>query len=428
MRIEDFKREVNDDWTSVSARIVWEENNREPGRIVFEAGGELADHFQCNPNAFLVACAAPAMRYGEKRIAVDGDVCPALHEGLLTALRILRQWYDTSRCVPSIEPSRGFRARQPCNPQRAAQFFSGGVDALATFRRNRLNYPPDHPASVTDCLYVFGMHPYDYSNGHPVPDRVAACHRAIGRLRPLVENAGAGLHVLRTNLTTFFDDMAFYMLEFHSAVLASIGHTLTGRFNSLSIAASDDPGLIKPWGSHPLIDTNYSASDLQIHHDGFHLTRLEKMRVLADWPNCVPLINACWDEKIPEDHLNCGKCAKCLRTMIELFVCDRLQDSTAFPADHVNAGLLRESKIRTASEAHYFRDCLEPLTERNEPELVAAIEDRLDEYERWRAWQREEDWKGRLKQWDRRLFGGKLRNRFRAMRGRRPRSAPIVRA
>lgn len=167
MRVEDLRLENDGEWTSVSARMTWEDNDRPVERIVFQIGKSLVEDVECNPNAFLVATAVPAAYYGERRLAIDGKICPVLYDGVLTVLAQFKEWFDKKRILPEIEASEGFEARQPCVPRRAAQFFSGGIDALATLRRNRLMYPANHPASVRDCLHVFGMHPIDYRNNAP---------------------------------------------------------------------------------------------------------------------------------------------------------------------------------------------------------------------------------------------------------------------
>ena len=54
---------------------------------------EASDDLIANPDAFVVACMAPAMRHGERRIKIDGDVCPYLKSGLETAMSLIHYWY-----------------------------------------------------------------------------------------------------------------------------------------------------------------------------------------------------------------------------------------------------------------------------------------------------------------------------------------------
>ncbi|MGE3316747.1 MAG: hypothetical protein AB7O26_16640, partial [Planctomycetaceae bacterium] len=130
MIVDDLRREIEGERVVISARVNWENNDRKPSRIRFEAERHLAGDFECNPNAFLAATAAPAMFYGEQRVLIEGKICPVLRDNLLTALTQLREWYDKKRTLPELESTEGFEARKSRNPRRAVQFFSGGIDAL----------------------------------------------------------------------------------------------------------------------------------------------------------------------------------------------------------------------------------------------------------------------------------------------------------
>jgi hypothetical protein len=123
------------------------------------------------------------MIFGERRLSVEGSLCPVLHDGVLTVLTQLREWFDKSRVIPAIEATHGFEARRCREPGRAGQFFSGGVDTLAMLRRNRLMYPADHPRSIRDGLYVFGWHPFDFEGGQLSCERFAAWEQNFERLQ-----------------------------------------------------------------------------------------------------------------------------------------------------------------------------------------------------------------------------------------------------
>jgi len=86
-----------------------------------------------NPHAFLLACVMPAMDSGERRLQVEGAICSELRNGVLAALRVIKDWHPQSKGVV-IEPTLGFHATQRRTPPRAASFMSGGIDALATLR------------------------------------------------------------------------------------------------------------------------------------------------------------------------------------------------------------------------------------------------------------------------------------------------------
>ena len=157
MRIGDYAQANDGDTARVEATVVWEDCDRPRRDVFFETAGEFADGLSCNPNAFLLATFIAAMRHGEKRVRVEGTICPQLRNGLHTAALQLRTWYGRDGLGPcAIEPTEGI-APAPLRPPRVGSFMSGGVDAMTTLRRNRLDFPLDHPGSIRDGILVHGL-------------------------------------------------------------------------------------------------------------------------------------------------------------------------------------------------------------------------------------------------------------------------------
>ncbi len=408
MRIDELRIERDNEWTTVSARLIWEDNDRPNATIRFQIGESLAEDVACNANAFLVATAVPAMYYGERRLAIDGEVCPVLHDGIQSVLTQLREWYDRSRVIPVIEPSKGFQTSSPRLPGRTAQFFSGGVDALTTLRRNRLMYPGDHPRSIRDGLFVFGFHSSDFAEDQPVPERVASWERALERMGTVAGDAGIELHPLRTNAWNLFDDGQLVLFEYHSAMLCSLGHLLSRRWSDLVIASSDYVGDIGPWGSHPLIDPQYSNSGLRIHHDGVRLNRLQKVGVLSEWPEALSTLNVCIRNEPSKAAINCGTCPKCLRTMTGLLIHGGLRNASTFAADDVDPALIRGVYLQKPTEVAFWEEFLEPLKNMGRHDLVAAIHHLMADYHARQRRQAGRGLKPKIKKFDDTLLGGAM--------------------
>ncbi len=408
MRVDDLRQERNGQWTEVSARFSWEDHDRPDQRIWFRLADSLADDIECNPNAFLLAAAIPAAKYGERRLLIEGKIDPVLHDGVLTALTQLREWYDAARMTPRIEPTQGFETRLPLTPGRTGQFFSGGVDALTTLRRNRMMYPVDHPGSIRDGLYVFGFHGFDFQNGEPCPKRLEAWNRAYGQMRGVALEERIELHRLQTNAFSLSDDIQFGDQEYHSAVLFCFGHLLLKRFSDLHIASSDYLGDSEPWGSHPLLDIYYGGSGLRCHHDGWRLRRLEKVQLIADWPTALGTLNVCFRNVPSETHINCGTCPKCLRTMTELLIAGHLHENRTFPSRDLKPELIRAVHLDRTIQSHYWEECLEPLRAMGRLDLVKAVEELLvDAHARQRR-RHGYGLKPKIKKLDNALLGGWL--------------------
>jgi hypothetical protein len=141
---------------------------------------------------------------------------------------------------------------------------------------------------------------------------------------------------------------------------------------------------IRPFGTHPLIDPYYSSSDLRVHHDGIELSRLDKVRLIADWPVALENLRVCNRFLAYEPgKLNCGKCEKCVRTMLELLVLGKLGEAKAFPTDEVTPALV-ENAVRMMPRAgrEYdtevkYLELLAPLRHRGRSDLARILERKI---------------------------------------------------
>jgi hypothetical protein len=51
--------------------------------------------------------------------------------------------------------------------------------------------------------------------------------------------------------------------------------------------------VLHPFGSHPLLDFNYSSIDVQIQHNNLVLTRLARTTLVADWEAALQSVRVC---------------------------------------------------------------------------------------------------------------------------------------
>lgn len=138
----------------VSAAVAWQETDRSPFPFFVETEARFAIAFRPDPNAFLVACAIPAWHAGERRLSIDGPLCPVLCSNIEAALAMLKSWYPGLGPAPEIVTTHDFKARRPTAVQ-AVSLLSCGIDSLATFRLDRLMLPVDHPACITTAIPLF---------------------------------------------------------------------------------------------------------------------------------------------------------------------------------------------------------------------------------------------------------------------------------
>lgn len=385
MRIDSFLSEKsNGNRIRVSARVNWEDSDRLPMTVYFETVQDFHHNISANPHAFLISCAIPAMRYGEKRIFMDAEICPELKEGILTAMHWIRHWWGPDRPLPEIEAKVGSGLMMPQTPRRTACFFSGGIDSLATIRANRLNFPLEHPGSIKDALILYGQN-IESDN------RPESFQESFNALSKVAQDAEITLIPVYTNVRYLDESPEFFVRQFHGAILGAASHVFAQRLTCVLISASDDiPGLsllnernLKPLGSHPLLDTNYSSSDLRIKHEGLRFSRLDKTELVAGWDVGLQNIRVCQPNWPGE---NCGKCEKCVRTMLALLALGVLDQTEAFSKNDVSADMVSRIHISKPSlpnsyayEQNYI-ELIPLLKEKGRDDLVRSIEQLIERY------------------------------------------------
>jgi hypothetical protein len=391
MRIENLESNISGERARISAKFVWEESDRPTQDIFYETPIPFAQDLTCNPHAFLLAGMMPAMHGGERRIALDAEICPELKDGLMTVMSWMHHWFEPHRSPIAIEAKTRSHNSTPHSAERAGCFFSGGIDSLATLRHNRLTYPLDHPASIKDGLIIYGL---EFQEPEIYQKQV------MQQLSTIAEAASITLIPVYTNVRRLNENWSFWLDEFQGAVLASVAHVFSRRLTTVSIASSDDIQNLTPLGSHPLIDPNYSSSDLRIYHNGNRFSRLDKTRLIADWEAALHNVKVCFKTQLQKSgKVNCGRCEKCLRTMTTLIALDKLEQSQAFDQHDVSVqDLMQGAYINPGLEGDY-RVLIPLLKERGRQDLIRGI-DRITQRGR------EQDLKGIVKRLNRVLLQG----------------------
>lgn len=400
MRIEACKTEKKDNRVRICATIFWEDRDRPQQEIFIETTSEFSDDLFCNPHSFLLAGIIPAMYYGEKRVAIDAPICPKLLDGLQTIMSWLHYWYGKNYRVIPIESKVQSAPYRFFGDRRAGLFFSGGIDSLAALKTNQSTFPIEHPHSITDGLFVYGT-----LGGQ---DRLDPSFKLVSNaVLQIAKSAGINLIPITTNIYNHLNDLDrdfwFWKLHFQGSFFAAIAHAFAPRFHTVSLASTYDLVHLDPWGSHPLIDPNYSSYDLQIRHENITLSRLAKTKLISDWDVIYQNLWVCNEiSSYQNNQLNCGKCEKCVRTMTALIALNVLDKTNIFPQSDVSEELLvKVARISDSYEESCYAELIEPLAARGRYDLVRGIKRIIARYH-------EKDFKGIFKKIDRQFFQSNL--------------------
>lgn len=236
-----------------------------------------------------------------------------LEVGLGVSQRLLHQTGAIQELLSSWDPSMK-RVKIVASPSRdsgespsgTGLFFSGGVDSFYSL--------VTHRGEITHLVTINGLDNFDDTRLTEMCHTVAARER----LTPVVVRTNARVAVKELDWLTFG----------HGAVLASVGLLLQKELGRLFVASSSRPAYLKPMGTHPDLDPLWSTETLEFVHDAM-LSRTEKLRRISDDPVAMSSLKVCW--RHPQRY-NCGECEKCLRTMIMLDLCGRLDRCATLPS------------------------------------------------------------------------------------------------
>ena len=400
MRIENFRKDSDSEKVRVSATVIWENCDRPAREVFFETTTKFGDDLAINPNAWLLACTLPAMRYGESRIAIDAPISPEIKDGLINSMKCLINWHKRGRKVIEIEAPVETKVLYTDKSLRAGALFSGGIDALAMVRDNHLNFAAEHPRHIKDGILVYGVlqgeNDYDLS-----------FQNVVNAVSTMAEDAGIELIQVYTNAYAHFRDLdpdfSFWRFEYHGSFLASIAHAFAPRLSVASIASTYDFANLEPWGSHPLLDPLYSSTNLQIRHENAALSRLQKTQLVGEWDVALKNLRVCNEkESYSHGNYNCGNCEKCVRTMTAFLALELLEHIPTFKEHRVSKEkLVNTCYLSDSYEENCYRELIEPLEKIGRYDLIEGIEQIIRRYH-------EHDLKGIVKRLDRTFFKGNL--------------------
>lgn len=317
MIVDELQTRTTDGRVERSARLRWIGGEFRL-RIEVPAGFEPPEE---DATAYLLV-ALPLALYRGEDLQVDGLVSEMTLRQTERIQAIYAAWDPAvRRCrvrVAGEMPSRQAAQGHGC-------LFSRGVDSL--YSATAADSSP-----LTHLVFCDTLEPIQH-------DRTRA------EEWPLVVQAAelVGLPVLRisTNLRSPDAQLVDYQ-DMHGAGIAFMAHSLSGGLGRVVVPADLTYSTAGSSGSHPLLDPLFGSEWLTFDYRGLEQGRTGKIRRLAtSHPKLLPYLKVCYEE---DTHANCGRCRKCLLTMISLQAAGALRRASLFP-DEINVDCLREVRI-----------------------------------------------------------------------------------
>ncbi len=312
------ERKVADGRAVVSARIeLLRTRGNLPERIWFALDEQDAGFVDGSSNGIATVLLPVAMALGED-LEIRGILCPRLALGLEEYQRVMLAWLPGQLRQVSLRYGHA-DAEARVGSEAVGTAFSGGVDSFHTLKTHLGDAEPRREHRISHALFVHGFDiPLDEEDSYA---QAARAYRAF------LQSVDVRLVCLRTNLRDFTKSPGWEMA--HGAALIGSALILGRLFRRFFVPSSRSYETLIPWGSHPLLDPLLSTDTLQVIHDATHLTRVDKIRVLAAWPPTYSLLRTCYAKR---DGLNnCCRCDNCIRTMTAFEVFGALHKYSTFP-------------------------------------------------------------------------------------------------
>lgn len=272
-----------------------------------------------NGDPFLAALLVPAMMLGE-RLEISAPVSPRLLHALPEIEAILCAFDPRHSRIDVEAPVRLDHRAAHGDPAAVGLFFSLGVDSFYSLLKNMRDHPDDRD-TITHLIAVHGMDVWEGQWDEAFPPAMLANWQRVAR------ETGKTLLPVTSNVRAVLEPISLWTMA-HGAALASIVLALGGFFRQVSVAATTTYDQLYPWGSHPVLDPLWSTEAVTFRHDGCEIDRIGKTALIARSPLVLDTLRVC--PGFLEDY-NCGRCVKCLPTMIDLLQLGVLERCRTFP-------------------------------------------------------------------------------------------------
>jgi hypothetical protein len=268
-------------------------------------------------NHHLLAHLMTAMRVGGK-LRVEGLVDKQLLRSLDGYMHYWVRWCPELFRLVEIE-AEGWQEVQHNREPGLISCFSGGVDSWYSC----LRAGEDLGVPMKSLMF---MHGHDIAlNKRDMYDQQALQYEKILRER--------SLRLLRIE-TNAQETAKKFQLNWgkvaHGIYLAAGMHVFSHRHTAGCFPSSDIAStLTYPWGSNPVTDPLLSSEEMTMHYHDCKVPKFQKILELVKHEDVTSSLRVCYQNH--EQSTNCGRCGKCLQTVIKMHVAKPDSWRRAFP-------------------------------------------------------------------------------------------------
>lgn len=233
---------------------------------------------------------------------------------------------------------------------QAGALFSGGLDALTTFIRVK----EKQPILITE--YGWHENEPDYSAVWEADKSNAMSFATSNELDNILIQSNYGNFVNAKMIDRDFSkqlgDTWWHGLHHGLAIIsAAIPTAYLLRIECIYIASSNTPSYPVACASNPAVDNEIKFASGHVYHDGYELSRQDKVRVLVEHFSQISKrvdVRVCF-----KNEENCCKCEKCLRTIFGIIAEGHDPREYGF---NINGDIEKFLKTAIDDEVKFFTD------------------------------------------------------------------------
>jgi hypothetical protein len=264
-------------------------------------------------------------------VHIEGRVSPSLLANLELFMKIWETWAPGRYRPVALSADAETELPPAQEPNTAIASLSCGVDSCFTLYRHARGRVERRSRRIAATVM---QHGFDVWLAQENTDAVFADMLADGRA--LAQSLGLPCIAMKTN----FQQMRLDWAHAWGTQLVSGLYLLAARYDTALIANDMPYQWMMPWPSHPITNPLLGSRGFSVIDDGGECSRIEKAKLIADWPEAMRRLHVCFGLDAPGTYRNCCKCEKCIRTILAFRVAGCAKPAT-FAHDPTDADIRR---------------------------------------------------------------------------------------
>jgi len=329
--------------------------------LFYRLPDEFTQSIHVSADPFIAALLILSMRLGET-LTVDAPASPRLLRALPKIMAYYHNW-DPKYKIIDVRTAKG-RQESDSTSRANALFFSGGVDSF--YALTRLT---EQTADRNHLSHLIFVHGFDIRLNNNM-----LFEKSYAAVKDVASYYGKKLVLVSTNVREITDKYVSWYRCYGNG-MASVA--LCGLFRNVYIASDVGPNerYLAFTSAHPDLDSLWSTDTTALIHYGEGISRVEKAKALANNPMAQKHLRVCMENR--NGAYNCGRCSKCVRTMLALYMVGALSNFN-FPTELTPELVKAINYSPDPSIILHTEQILHELQRRGEDQLANALSQALN--------------------------------------------------